>query len=151
MTFIRRRKNKYNAQRVTEGKVCINGQWFDVPPAHPKMAGFVWDSKLERVRAIELCLLEDAGKIHDLSFKPTLHLTRSDLQYTPDFRYREDGMPLGCWTYEEIKGRDTYPWTTYRQLWPEYGHGKLLVLKNVGDWSSVMLRVVQIIMPKLRD
>lgn len=144
----KKRKNKYGNKRIIEDKVCINGVWHDAIPAHTQMAGFVWDSILERARAVELCLLQDAGEISDLQFHPTLHLTRSKLQYTPDFRYRERGAPPDFWTYEEVKGAATYPWITYRQLWPEYGPGKLLVLKNVGGWGRVILRVVQIIMPK---
>jgi len=97
-----------------------------------------FQSKVERDRAIELCILQRAGIISELEFQPCLHITRANIQYTPDFKYMEDGREV----FEEVKGKDMYPWITIRKLWRVYGLGLLRVTRRGTRGHIVMIEEI---------
>jgi len=67
-------------------------------------------SKAEAKRANELCLLEKAGEISELSYQTKFVLSvKPKITYTADFKYKEHGTP-DYYVYEDVKGvltRDT--------------------------------------------
>lgn len=91
--------------------------WHQYSKRAPKHArtgpdGFVYDSKTEMDRGIELKLLERAGEITDLQRQVKFPLSRggddpivvmagkNPAKYTPDFVYRENGQLV----IEDVKG-----------------------------------------------
>ena len=113
-----RRRNKYNAQRVSAEENAV-------ARTMPELAGRSFASGLELRRGIWLVCEQRAGRISELVFQPQVHMTRARVGYKPDFRYEEAGRTI----YEEVKGRETYPWITNRRLWRVYGPGVLRVVK----------------------
>jgi len=71
--------------------------------------------------------MEDAGEISGLEMQKTVYLTRARIQYTADFFYHEIARDIDV--YEEVKGKEFYPWHTIRNLWRVYGPTVLRVLK----------------------
>lgn len=114
-----RKGNKYHAKKSDDN-------------FFPELAARSFQSKLERDRARELCLLQKAGEIRNLQFQPRVFLTRAEVSYHPDFYYEEKRHDCKCKTswhsvHEETKGVSGYPWLTNRKLWRVYGPGLLRV------------------------
>jgi len=106
------------------------------------LAGHSFQSGAERRRAEELVEMEEVGDITGLEFQKVVWLTRASVQYTADFFYHEEERDIDI--YEEVKGKECYPWYTIRKLWRVYGPTVLIVLK-VG--SRGQLRIAEQIWP----
>ena len=114
-----RKGNKYHAKKSDDN-------------FFPELAARSFQSKLERDRARELCLLQKAGEIRNLQFQPRVFLTRAEVSYHPDFCYEEKRPDVNCKTtgrtgHEETKCVSGYPWLTNRKLWRVYGPSLLRV------------------------
>lgn len=120
--MITRRTNKYNARRSSANTGIF-----------PELAGRSFASQLERDRAVELVLLQRNGDIQLLTHQPKVELTRAKISYRADFYYQEIENRLSLTdckireVWEEVKGKEMYPWFTIRKLWCVYGPGLLRV------------------------
>lgn len=93
-------------------------------------AGHTHDSKREAIRCNELHLLQDAGKITDLTIHPQYwflingrqlkHPNGRRVGYKSDFEYNENGI----WVAEDVKGVIVRDWPLRRAvfiaLFPHY-------------------------------
>lgn len=91
-----------------------------------ELAGRRFDSRLERDRAEQLCMLQRAGEIGDLRFQVTVKLTDAQIGWRLDFAYTEDGRTV----YEDAKGWESERWAILKRLWPCYGPGPLRISKR---------------------
>ena len=101
-----------------------------------KIAGHWFDSRSEAALFSLLQLRERAGEIRDLASQPgTIFLSKSRIQYRPDFRY----VLVGTEEIEhaEFKGFETGVWRLKRKLWIDYGPTKLHIWR--GSVSSLKL------------
>jgi len=116
----KKKKNKYHAKKAIASA------------DYPELAGKVFRSKLERDRACFLVRQMRQGLIRNLECQPLIILTESAIKYHADFSYDEQSAGFhGFHRYfEEVKGKELYPWLTIKQLWPEYGTGILRVVKR---------------------
>lgn len=90
------------------------------------LAGRRFDSKLERDRAGELELLQQAGAISNLEFQVTFRLSEASVTYRADFVYTEDGRPV----VEDVKGMATPRFRMIKKLWRAYGPAVLRITKR---------------------
>jgi len=95
----------------------------------PELSGRTFPSRLERRVAEQLCILQRDGKITDLKFQDTVHLTRANIAWKIDFSYIEDGQK---W-YHEAKGAETYDYLLKKKLYKVYGSAPLRISKAGRD------------------
>jgi len=109
------------------------------------LTGRRFDSQLERRRAEQLCILQTAKEIKALEFQPRVFLSRADISYKPDFKYKERFDGKWRWIWEEVKGARTERWGIIKNLWRYYGPGLLRITVDVGKG---IIRVREEIIPK---
>ncbi len=92
--------------------------------------GHRFDSKREATRYRELCLLQQAGQIHDLELQPKYILLGANgeplvsdkgrkLTYTADFRYYD--VELQTQVVEDVKGRPNDRWPLKKAIMRSMG------------------------------
>lgn len=106
-----------------------------------KLGGMEFDSMAEHERYLELCVLRDAGEIHDLVCHPTYQVLppqrtpegRADfrgVRYTPDFRYvTKDGREV----VEEVKSE-------YSRMEKDYVIRRKLLYYTQGIYTEELIR-----------
>lgn len=77
--------------------------------------GFMFDSKREAARYVELKYLESAGLIADLELQPKFPCVvngKKVCEYRADFKYTQDGQPI----IEDVKGFRTKEYRIKKKL-----------------------------------
>ncbi len=105
----------------------------------------MFDSKLERDRAIELTALMDSGHISDLKFQVTYTLSKAQITYKPDFVYTEDGREIA----EDAKGIETDRFKIIKKLWKAYGPCPLRITKRRNGRGAI--HITQTVYPPITD
>lgn len=142
-------RNQLNRQFAGKRRASKMHNQRAVGAAHyPELAGRSFQSKIERDRAEELCLLLRGKQIRNLKFQPRVCFDLGTVKrhYKPDFYYEERLAPRRFSpVWEEVKGFESDRYKLNKRLWRTMGPGLLRVVKRGRDKR---LRVWEEIRPK---